>query len=141
MAVKYVFNPFTGTLDAVVTAVNSLESDSGEFTVAAGVAAGDLLYSSGSLTAALADNGAVSTAPAIGFVLTKDTTTTATVSFAGTVALFLGLIVGDTYFMGTSGGIVNSSSLPTATGSVIQKIGVAVSATTILLNIQAPVVL
>lgn len=144
MAIQYVFNPFTGTFDAVDTASSSarnITSDSGEFAVDAGVNPNELVYASGSLAAAVADNASLATAPAIGLVLDKPTTTTATILFAGKISTFSGLTVGADYFIGTSGSIITAGSLPTASGSVIQKIGVAVSSTTLLLNIQLPVVL
>ncbi len=145
--IKYVFNPFTGTFDAIdeatstVDAAGRTESAAGEFTVGAGLNPGQLVYSDGSLTADLADNGDLSTSPAIGIIRVKPTATTATVTFSGRLAIFAGLTVGADYFMGTSGSTITAGSLPAAAGSVIQKIGVAVSATTLLLNIQLPVVL
>ena len=144
MAIQYVFNPFTGTFDAIDIAAESfsnITSDSGEFAVLAGVNPNELMYASGSLAATVADNSSLATSPAIGLVLDKPTATTATVLFAGKIAAFAGLTIGADYFMGTAGSIITAGSLPTASGSVIQKIGVAVSATTLLLNIQLPVVL
>jgi len=144
MTIKYVFNPFTGTLDSIddtASAANSIISAVGAFTTDTGVVVGELVYASGSFAADEADNSAVGTGPAIGIVTAKPTTTTATVAFAGEVSVLSGLTVGADFFMGTNGSIILAGVLPTATGSVIQKVGVAVSTTTLLLNIQLPVVL
>lgn len=146
MAIKYVFNPFTGTLDTIDDAsagidISKLQSAAGAYAVDTGVAVGELVYVTGSFAADEADNSSISTGPAVGLVTSKPTTTTATVAFAGEVNVLSGLTAGSDYFMGTAGSVILAGALPTASGSVVQKLGVAVTTTILLLNIQLPVVL
>jgi len=138
----FVFNPFTGTFDIDTTSssTDGTTSADGEYSVPSGSAVGDLMYANGALSADVADNGSEATIPAIGMIIAKPTSTTATVKYVGKVGGFTGLTTGSDYFLGTSGGIILAASLPTAAGSVIQNIGVAVSTTEILLNIKLPVV-
>ena len=50
-----------------------------------------------------------------------------------------GLSVGDDYFLSTAGTV--TSTLPSTTGYIVQKVGVAVSATELQVILQSPVVL
>jgi len=132
------FNPFTGTLDWV--AQPDSVSEPGEFTVPVSVNVGDLVYPSGNLQADKASNAAAST-QAVAVVVAKPTTTSATLLFMGKVSGFAGLTAGSSLFLGSSGAIVVSTGLPTAPGSIIQRIGTALDTTTFVLDIQLPVVL
>lgn len=120
---------------------DKLESLPGEFTVPAPVSVGDLVYSSGVLTLDAAGNASVTTSPAIGIVIAKPLATTATVAFAGKIGGLVGMTAGALQFLGTSGSLIEAGSLPTAAGSVIQQVGVALTSTMLLLDLQIPVVL
>jgi len=118
-----------------------VQSDSGQFTVPSGSAVGELVYSSGSFGAAQADNSGVGTAPAMGLIVSKPTAVTGTIAFFGRVGGFSALTPGANLFLGVGGSIIEAGNLPTAPGSVVQKIGEALDATTILLNPKEIVVL
>lgn len=131
-------------VDSGVGAAGSTDqvtSPPGFFTVPVGVSILDLVYVSGSDAMDAADNGSLATAPVKGIVIDKPTATTATVQYLGHVSGFAGLSAGADLFLGTAGGYVTAGGLPTAPGSVIQKIGEALDATTILLDPKIHVVL
>jgi len=131
------FNPFTETFDWVV--LDGGLSKVGEFTVPAGLTVGDIVYPSGNLAADKADNSSSATVPAVAMVVKKPTATTATLLFMGRVDGLAGLTAGDELFLGTGGSIVNASGLPSAVGSYIQKIGDALSTTSMVFKPQLPV--
>lgn len=110
------------------------------FTVPSAVAVRDLVYVTGASTADRADNGAASTNPAKGVVVAKPTTTSAEVVFYGVVGGYAGLTSGALQFLGTTGGIIESS-LPTTPGEVIQKVGLAINTTTLLFDPDQRIVL
>lgn len=67
--------------------------------------------------------------PAVGFVLAAFThPTTATVYFEGTITGLSGLTIGATYFLGTTAGAITATP-PTGSGNIVQRVGVAISAT------------
>jgi len=119
---------------------STVRSESGQFTVPIGVVFHDLVYMTGGLTADKADNSSLVTAPIVGIVTEKVTDTTATLVFFGVVTGFSGLTPGSDLFLGTSGGII-TPPLPETPGTVIQKIGQALSSTTLLLDPDTPIVL
>ncbi len=103
------------------------------------VAVGNVVYLSGADTVDQADADSASTMIAIGFVIDKPTTTSAVVQYGGEYAGFVGLTPGETYFVSTvAGAIVLSSdgNYPTAAGSVVQEVGFARSATTLVIDIS-----
>lgn len=103
------------------------------FTVPLAVAVGDPVYITGSGTADEASATSISTAPCIGFVTAKPTTTTAIVQVNGFLSgAFAGLTPGSTYFLAVGGGI--TATPPDTVGNIIQKVGVAVTATELLIN-------
>ena len=114
---------------AIVSAV-------GAWTVPAAVAVGDAVYVTGSFAADKADNTSLPTTPAIGIVIAKPLATTATVAYAGEVTVLAGLTAGAVYYLGVAGAITTVA--PGAPGNVIQRLGTAASATTLLL-IASPV--
>lgn len=133
---------FLATSDpGTVAAASALVSALGEFTVPAGVAVLDVVYSTGGFTADQADSGSGVTIPAMGVVVAKPTATTATVAYSGVVSGFAGFTPGAEQFVGALGATVEAGSLPTVPGSVIQKIGTALDSTTLLLDPELPVVL
>ncbi len=119
----------------------TLTSASGQYTVPAGVAVGDLIYATGVNTADQADSAGVATMPCFGIVLAKPTATTATAIYAGQAGGFAGMTPGLEQYVGTLGARVEAGALPTTPGSVIQRIGIAVNATTLIFSPQQLVVL
>lgn len=128
----FVYDGAQWTFQPAAAAGSVIVSASGQFTVPAGVAVGDVVYITGSLAADQADNTSVATAPAVGIVVAKPLATTATVAYLGEVAGFVGLTAGAVYYLGTLGGMTTTP--PNVGGNVIQRIGVAISATALLLN-------
>lgn len=120
---------------------NPFISGTGQWSVPAPVPVGALVRVSGPFQAALASNVAEASAPAIGVVLAKPTPTTATLAYLGTIDLFAGLTLGADYFLGVNGAIVDAGGLPVLPGEVVQLLGKAVSATSLLLNPEPMVVL
>lgn len=109
-------------------------------TVPLAVSVRDLVYITGELTADKADYSIAGHSPVIGAVISKSDPTTATVIHAGVVTGFAGLTPGDDLFLGLAGGII-APPLPTVIGSVIQKIGHAISATALYLDPDLPIIL
>ena len=110
-------------------------SPPGRWNVAVGVSVGNLVYATAAaFTAAQADNSGLATAPGMGIVIAKPTPTTATVAYVGEVSVFAGLVPGSLYYLGTSGGIILGGALPGTPGSVVQRVGVAADANTLILN-------
>lgn len=96
----------------------------------------DFVYISGSDLVDRANASAVGTAPAIGLVLSKPTPITAEVMFgAAEISGFAGLTPGAAYYLTTSDGAI-SITPPSAIGNVVQRIGRAKNATTLLVQIS-----
>ena len=95
---------------------------------ASAVAVGNWVYMDASEVAQQADNGSAATSNVLGVCTSKQSATECTVRVLGITAdLFAGLDVTKEYFLGTSGGITTTP--PTATGTVMLKIGQPFSAT------------
>lgn len=110
------------------------------FTVPGGVNVGDFVYITGSFAADVADN----TDPAknaVGIVDEKPSGTTALVSTVGEQSGLSGMTPGADQFLGASGARIESGALPIAPGSVVQLLGQAVSASTILMGLRQGYVL
>lgn len=117
-------------------------SQVGEFTVPAPVAIGDLVYVTGTNAADQADNSGVGTSPGFGIVIGKPTGTTATLAYSGAVDIPGGsMTAGALQFMGAAGALIEAGSLPSVAGSVVQQLGIALDADTLLLNPQQDIVL
>lgn len=95
---------------------------------------GDIVYVSGNLTVSKASNTNISTAKAIGIIVQKTNDTNCRVRFGGIVQNLTGLETGELYHLGTSGNLIRA--IPTEPLSVIVKIGIALSATKLLLSIN-----
>jgi len=126
---------------SVVGSTDGLLSETGAFTVASTVVVRDLVYVSSDYVADLADNTSTTTAPTVGVVWGKPTTVTATILFWGRMTGFSGLPAGEELFLGASGQVITKASLPTTPGSVIQKVGFALSTTDAFITPQLPIVL
>lgn len=120
-----IFIPTTGVSGQLVTEV--------EWSIPDLSPVGTLVYVSGTNQARAADNSDVSTAPARGIIISKTAVAVGKILFAGEAkGFFAGLTPGQDVFLGTGGGVVQSGGLPTAPGSVVQKIGSASAADSIL---------
>jgi len=117
-----------------------IRSDTGQYTVPSGLQLRRLVYLTGPDTVEHADNSAIATAPVIGMSIEKPTSTTATIVFYGVITGFTGLTPGTDLFLGTDGQII-VPPLPTTPGTVIQKVGQALTSTVLLLDPDTPVVL
>ena len=96
------------------------------------VSVNDAVYSNGSNSVDRAKADSISTMPALGFVLSKPTSTTAVIQYYGEIGGFIGLTPGVTYYVSDSviGGI--TSTVPVAIGSTVQKVGFAKNSTTMV---------
>jgi hypothetical protein len=104
------------------------------------VALQDLVYFTGSNAVDKANASAIATAPGIGFVTQKPTTTTCFVAYAGEVTGFSGLVAGQIYFLDTTAGLITTTA-PSASNQVLQRVGVAASATMLIASIDANIIL
>jgi hypothetical protein len=118
----------------------TVRSETGQFTVPFAVSVHNLVYITDSMAADKADNTSKLTIPVAGIVIEKPTNTTATLTFFGVVTGFTGLTPGADLFLGEDGGII-MPPLPTTPGTVIQKVGQALSPTILLLDPDTPIVL
>jgi len=139
---KWYDDPVT-SLQSLLNALgdsSKVVSSSGQFSVPVSSAIRNLVYATGSNEANIADNTSVATAPVVGVIIEKPSTATATLAFFGVITGFTGLTPGDDLFLGVSGGLI-TPPLPTTPGTVIQKIGQVLSATTILFDPDNPIIL
>lgn len=110
-------------------------------TVPTAVSVNDIVYITGDYTADRADNGAVGTTPGIGVVISKPTSTTAKIRFYGVLSGFSGMTPGAAQFLGSLGALIEPGSLPSTPGSVIQRLGMALSATVLAFEPSEPILL
>ncbi len=137
------FRPFYSTIPDGLgnspssPALFSLTVVSAQYSTGVGVAVNDLVYINGSGSVDKADANGSGTFPAIGFVLSKPTTTQAIVQFMGELSGFSGLTPNKVLFMSeTPGEIVDESSLPISSGAAIQPVAVARSSSIIAVLIH-----
>jgi hypothetical protein len=114
------------------TVVGQLTSLKDEFSVPDWDPVGTLVYFSGATEAKAADNSSLSTAPARGIIIAKTAVSIATILYVGEAGGFAGLTPGADVFLGTSGGLIEAAGLPTAAGTIIQKVGSALDSNRIL---------
>ena len=100
------------------------------------VVVGDAVYLSGADTVDTASAASDATAPAIGFAISKPTTTTVNVQYDGSVGGFSLLTPGNTYFLDTVLGGITDDIGAFPNGAVEQKLGVARNTTTLLAKID-----
>lgn len=106
------------------------------------LAAGDLVnvFNDGGVMRARKADASTAVAPANGFVLAAVAdTANATVYWGGLNGQCTGLTPGP-HFLSTTAGISNHVP-PSATGNIVQKVGIAISATTLFFNPQDPILL
>lgn len=101
------------------------------------VSVGDVVRVSGADLVDRADASAVATMPVVAFVSAKPTGTTATLWFAGALAVFSGLTPGAEYFVDVAAGAITTNVAGFVAGNVVQRVGVALNGTTLLVNISS----
>jgi len=107
----------------------------GVYTVPGTVFLLDVVYATGSGAADKADGTNPAKVPAVGIVVQKPDSTTAVVQYVGEVDGFGSLVPGLVYYVSTTPGQLTSTA-PTANGSVVQKVGVAKTATVLMLSVD-----
>lgn len=107
----------------------------GTYSCGVGVAVGEAVYLSGSGAVTEANATSATTAPAIGIVVSKPTTTTCVVRSFGSASVFTTLTPGSVYYLDTTAGQLTTTA-PSSSGNVVQRIGIATSATTLLVQID-----
>lgn len=95
----------------------------------------DLVYESVSDTCAQSNASGIVTMPAIGVVIAKPSPVQALIARAGEVTGFVGLVPDAPYFADTSNGGI-SLTPPVGSNQVVQKIGYAKNATTLVVQIE-----
>jgi len=92
----------------------------------------DAVYLTGADSVDRADSDDASKQPLIGIVLEKPTLTSAVIAYYGEVNGFAGLVAGATYYLGVNPGQITNLA-PTTAGNIVQRIGFARNATTLVL--------
>jgi hypothetical protein len=103
------------------------------------VAVLDAVYISAADTVDKADADDTTKQPVIGFVVSKPDPTTAIVRFSGELSGFAGLTPGKTQYLSTVPGQITEtapSSPPDPPGTIVQPLGFARNATTIVIEIE-----
>lgn len=88
-----------------------------------------------------ASNSGIATAPAIGVIVRKPSSQTATVLYLGTLNGYSELTPNADLFLGAAGTLIERADLPITPGSVVQRVGKALSATTVLFTFDPPSIL
>lgn len=123
-------------LKEVVGAIAEVGASAETYPANANVAVNNFVYLDGNGTLQRASNGASSTARPYGVVVTKPTSTTATVVRIGERTGFLGIVPNTIYYLGTNGGIVDR---PPDTG-IIVPVGIGKNGTTIFVRLSNNVI-
>lgn len=121
----------SGQLD-ITMLPSGIGSDTAVIPASEALAAGALVNvwtNSGAVAARNADNS-TPTKAAMGYVLSAVASgAQATVYFSGVISGLSGLTPGQQYYLGSVGGLIPVTALPTTAGTLTQAVGVAVSAT------------
>lgn len=132
------------TIAATSTSVQ-VRSDEGVWSVPTTVAVGDIVRVTGNYSADRASNTSSANASGIlGVVVTKPTTTTATIAYAGEVTMAIAITAGTIYYLGATGALITTPLDPVAnagSGLVHKKIGVGINPTKILLSPEPEIIL
>jgi len=102
-----------------------------------GVAIRDAVYLDGSGVIQKADATSISTAPAVGVVISKPTSVSCRVVANGLVAGFSGLTIGELYLSETAGEL--TSTAPTASATIFQSMGRAISTSVVLVKVDVAI--
>lgn len=130
--------PSTGANQAlsVTEADNSYEPQGGDtYTCDSGIAVRDAVYLSSDDTVAKADADDETKQPLIGFVVSKPTSTSCIVKYSGELGGFTGLTIGVNQYLSETPGEITTTA-PTASGSIVQKVGFARNSTTLVIFVD-----
>lgn len=105
------------------------------FSCPTSVSVGDVVYQSAADAVDRASATSTATLPAIGFVITKPTTTSCTVRKEGSITKS-GLVPRAIYSVGLTPGTITNDVSAFVTGNVVQNVATAADATTLLLSIN-----
>lgn len=100
------------------------------------VAVGDVVYITGSNTVDQASAGSLATIPVVAFVSAKPTAVTAVLHLHGPLGGFVGLTPGAGYFVSIVPGGMTATVNSYVPGNVVQRVGTALTSTTLLVSIS-----
>ena len=123
---------FINATDVILSTVQSIDVDMG---CTATEQVGDVVYVFSDGQVRQANNSSIGTAKVMGFIISKTGDTNCKVRVAGTIDEFVGLNVGDQYFLSSTSGDITDSP-PTTTDSVIVRLGQAIKADLFLIEIN-----
>ena len=115
-------------------------NDSSVLACPAGVGLNEAVAITSADTVDQADASNASARPAVGIVVSKPTSTSCIVRYAGELTGFVGLTPGATYYLDTSPGAITSTP-PSNPGDIRQVVGTALDSTTLIVDIERDVVL
>lgn len=120
------------------TAIPGGASVAGTYDTSGVVTATDVVFKNATNDeVARADNGSITTGPALGVVSAIPGPGVATVVFAGEVAGFVGLVAGTIYYVGSAGALTTTPPSPPGTpGEYVQQVGIAKNATTLAVGLR-----
>lgn len=101
-----------------------------------GLSVDDAVYISGNDAVSKASASSAATAPVLGFVLSKPTTTSCTVRWEGEITGFTGLVANTTYFLDTVAGGITANISGFVHPNIIQRVGIARNSTTLVLKVD-----
>lgn len=108
----------------------------GVYTTTVGTVVNDVVYLSAANTVEPADADDAGKQPLVGFVKDKPTATTAIVIYSGELSGFTGLVVGATYFLSTTPGVVTDIAISGPTGAIVHRVGFAKNSTTLVVMVD-----
>jgi hypothetical protein len=128
----------SGKLD-ITTMPSGVGADTISATAGEALSAGDLVYFNGSGNALKADANAVAKA-AVGYVLASISNgASGTIYLSGTITGLTSLTPGAAYYLSTTPGGITTTA-PTGTADIVQRVGYALSATSLTFDRGEPVV-
>jgi hypothetical protein len=117
---------------------NGIGSDTNTVVAGEALSAGDFVYITAGGLAMKADSTAIAKR-AVGYVLTSVLNAgNATVYFDDSNSSLTGLTIGLTYYLSAISGQVTSIA-PTTSGQIVQELGIAITATSLHVNIKTPI--
>jgi len=117
------------------TSIEQVPPYSSAFDCPSTVLVGDVVYLSAANTIDKAVSDDVTKRPAIGFVKSKPTPTTALIQWGGELAVYSGLTPGATQYLSAVAGQITEVA-PILPGNIVQKLGFARNATTLVIQVN-----